>query len=135
MQKFPINKDAKHKLDYSPKVGGVWLDAGEWEYLKEQGIACSLNKIFTEQWQKQLRSDDTKSTLLNFMKKSLARKIIKKSKRCESGLTAKITRQSYEPICWQSRRIRHPLCFNILTCYWQWEIGGQHCHRAGSGRV
>jgi Zn-finger nucleic acid-binding protein len=63
MQKFRINNDTSHKLDYSPKIGGVWLDAGEWEYLKEQGIAGSLNRIFTEQWQRQLRENDTRATL------------------------------------------------------------------------
>lgn len=62
MLKFRINNDSKHKLDYSPRVGGVWLDSGEWEYLKDRGIACSLNRIFTDQWQKQLRDNDTKAT-------------------------------------------------------------------------
>jgi Zn-finger nucleic acid-binding protein len=68
MQKYRINNDAEHKLDYSPQVGGVWLDAGEWEYLKAQNIACSLNKIFTRQWQKQLRDNDTKATFAQLYK-------------------------------------------------------------------
>ncbi|MGB0664605.1 MAG: zf-TFIIB domain-containing protein [Pontibacterium sp.] len=61
MQKYRINNDTDHKLDYSANVGGVWLDAGEWSYLKDQGIALQVGKIFTDAWQKQIRDNDTKA--------------------------------------------------------------------------
>ncbi len=63
MQKYRVSHDTGHRLDYSPRVGGVWLDKGEWEYLKAKGIAGGLNKVFTSQWQKALRD---KSTQLSF---------------------------------------------------------------------
>ena len=62
MQKFRVSNDITHKLDYSTPVGGVWLDPGEWKYLKDKGFAYSLNRVFTEQWQKLLRDNDTKQS-------------------------------------------------------------------------
>jgi len=59
MQKFKTTHSSDHKLDYSASVGGIWLDNGEWEYLKDNNIAGSLNSIFTSQWQKQLREEST----------------------------------------------------------------------------
>ncbi len=62
MSKYRIAHDSGHRLDYSAAVGGVWLDKGEWEYLKEKGLAGSLNRVFTAQWQKKLKEDSTKIT-------------------------------------------------------------------------
>lgn len=62
MQKYRISNGSDHKLDYSPQVGGVWLDPGEWDYLKEQGLAGCIGSIFTDSWQKQLRDNNTKAT-------------------------------------------------------------------------
>jgi Zn-finger nucleic acid-binding protein len=55
MQKIQINKDSDHKLDYSARVGGVWLDKGEWELLKSSQLAGSLNAILTDHYQQQIR--------------------------------------------------------------------------------
>ncbi len=63
MMKYKINNLTDHKLDYSPSVGGVWLDSGEWEYLKTQGLANALGRIFTESWQREIRAGNTKATL------------------------------------------------------------------------
>ena len=62
MHKYKIAHDSTHKLDYSPGVGGVWLDKGEWEYLKEKNLAGSMNKVFTAQWQKSIRDKNAEIT-------------------------------------------------------------------------
>jgi Zn-finger nucleic acid-binding protein len=62
MQKFRIAHDCDHRLDYSASVGGVWLDNGEWDYLKQQNLAGSLNAILTAHWQKSIREDNAKAT-------------------------------------------------------------------------
>lgn len=62
MQKYRISNDTEHKLDYSPPVGGVWLDAGEWQYLKERSLAHQVNSILTDQWQRRLREDNAALT-------------------------------------------------------------------------
>ena len=62
MRKLHISKDNSHRLDYSTAVGGVWLDKGEWELLKHEGLAGSLNKILTEQWQGEIREQKSEET-------------------------------------------------------------------------
>lgn len=56
MSKFKISLKNSHRIDYSAKVGGIWLDKGEWELLKQEGLAGSLNAIITSAWQNKLRS-------------------------------------------------------------------------------
>lgn len=62
MLKYRISKDHEHRLDLSPSIGGVWLDKGEWALLKKEGLAGSLNAVFTDNWQRQLRESSAKST-------------------------------------------------------------------------
>ncbi|MDH2433468.1 zf-TFIIB domain-containing protein [Pokkaliibacter sp. MBI-7] len=60
MQKFRISLHSSHRLDYSSAVGGLWLDKGEWELLKKEGLAGSLNAVVTPQWQKRLQQQGAK---------------------------------------------------------------------------
>jgi Zn-finger nucleic acid-binding protein len=61
MSKFRMSSKTKHRVDYSLSVGGIWLDAGEWELLKEEGLAGSLNILVTQSWQKKIRTETTKN--------------------------------------------------------------------------
>lgn len=63
MRKFRITTDTRRRLDYSPAVGAIWLDAGEWDYIKQSGLAGSLNAMVTEHYQHQLRRDASKQHL------------------------------------------------------------------------
>ena len=49
MRKFRISANSTHRVDYSHTVGGIWLDKGEWDLLKAEGLAGSLNAIVTQQ--------------------------------------------------------------------------------------
>lgn len=60
MRKFRLSSTNPHYLDYSSSVGGVWLDKGEWELLKQEGFAGSLNTVLTAHWQKNIRLDSAK---------------------------------------------------------------------------
>lgn len=60
MRKLKISSDTDHKIDYSATVGGVWLDKGEWELLKSEGLAGFLNILVTENWQRNIRQDSAK---------------------------------------------------------------------------
>lgn len=62
MRKLKIAKHTSHRLDYSASVGGVWMDKGEWELLKKEGLAGSLNTILTEHWQTKIRDQRTEDT-------------------------------------------------------------------------
>lgn len=57
MSEMRISTTTPHRIDYSAAVGGVWLDKGEWEMLKRDGIAGALNEIVTQAWQRQIKLD------------------------------------------------------------------------------
>lgn len=46
---------AGHKLDYCSHCDDVWLDAGEWAYLRAIKLAGELPAILTEPWQRKLK--------------------------------------------------------------------------------
>ncbi len=59
MRKLKLSTATEHRLDYSASVGGVWLDKGEWELLKEKELAGSLNSILTAHWQRNIRLNNS----------------------------------------------------------------------------
>ncbi|WP_432464197.1 MULTISPECIES: zf-TFIIB domain-containing protein [unclassified Agarivorans] len=63
MRKFRISSQNEHKVDYSSVVGGLWLDKGEWELLKSEGLAGCLNSVVTQSWQRNIRQDSAKQNL------------------------------------------------------------------------
>lgn len=71
MSKFHIRSNNSHKLDYSTHVGGVWLDRGEWELLKAEGLAGCLNVLVTEPWQQKVRADQARTTFANLYRTRL----------------------------------------------------------------
>lgn len=63
MRKLRISKNTPHRMDYSARVGGVWLDKGEWELLVAGGLAGNLNALLTEEWQHRVKLDSSKAAL------------------------------------------------------------------------
>lgn len=63
MTKYKISADTEHRLDLSPTINAVWLDKGEWNLLKEKGLANKLNNIFTDHWQRNIIDDETSEVL------------------------------------------------------------------------
>jgi Zn-finger nucleic acid-binding protein len=63
MNKFRISSGNPHRIDYSTRVGGVWLDKGEWELLVSEGLAGNLNGILTEQWQHKIKAESSKEAM------------------------------------------------------------------------
>lgn len=43
-------------IERSPENGGIWLDRGEWEILKQVGLHTQLDRLFSADWQTQLRA-------------------------------------------------------------------------------
>lgn len=60
MVPYRISKETLHRIDLSPRINGIWLDKGEWDLLKSEGLAGSLNRIFTDPWQRKIRADSTR---------------------------------------------------------------------------
>ena len=63
MTKYRIAANTDHRIDLSPSINAVWLDHGEWDLLKERGLAGKLNSIFTDPWQKKVRLAKTADML------------------------------------------------------------------------
>jgi len=68
MRKLCMSTSTSHRIDYSASVGGVWLDKGEWELLKKEGLAGSLNAVLTVHWQRNIRIDSTKDNFAEIYK-------------------------------------------------------------------
>ena len=56
MRKFRLSSKNSHRINYSSCVRGVWLAKGEWDFLKREGLAGSLNAVLTVPWQNNIRS-------------------------------------------------------------------------------
>jgi len=86
MHKYRVAHDSEHRLDYSPGVGGVWLDCGEWIYLKENNLAGSLNKIFTSQWQRTVRDKNSEITFVDIYREKFGQESYAKAKEVREWL-------------------------------------------------
>lgn len=63
MLKYEVSKNSAHRIDYSRYANAVWLDAGEWNLLKLEGLTEQLNEIFTDAYQAALRAAQVKESL------------------------------------------------------------------------
>ena len=63
MLKYRISKNTEHRLDLSPSINAIWMDKGEWDLIKREGLAGQLHAVFTDAWQKKIRNAKTEDTL------------------------------------------------------------------------
>ncbi len=63
MHKYRINHNSDRRIDYCHLCQTIWLDKGEWEYLKSNNLHRSINKIFTDSYQRKIRLNKTQETL------------------------------------------------------------------------
>jgi Zn-finger nucleic acid-binding protein len=54
MMRFRVGHGQSFRVDRS-RTGGIWLDGGEWEALKEGHLHNSIHRIFTSPWQQAVR--------------------------------------------------------------------------------
>ncbi|MDX1512915.1 MAG: hypothetical protein R3174_04145 [Gammaproteobacteria bacterium] len=71
MLKFRFATDVDHGIDVCSHCQEVWLDEGEWHYLRVRHIHGSLPSVFTDPWQKHLREQRTKKVLESEWRKKL----------------------------------------------------------------
>lgn len=55
MRRFNILFESAHVLDLCQHCEAVWLDAGEWQFLKAHGLHTSITTISSETYQRRLR--------------------------------------------------------------------------------
>jgi len=63
MLRYKAGQSLSFHIDRSPATGGVWLDKGEWEALKQKGLHLDLNLIFTAAYQRDLRAAEYEQSL------------------------------------------------------------------------
>lgn len=59
MLRFKMGNGFDFYVDRS-RTGGVWLDAGEWEALRERQFHDEIHLVFTEPWQRKAREEAIK---------------------------------------------------------------------------
>ena len=88
MQKYKLTAVNTHRVDYSPISGAVWLDKGEWEVLKQEGLAGSLNVIVSQTWQNKIRKEGTEATFAELYKNKFGKENYDKIKSMKEWLNS-----------------------------------------------
>lgn len=65
MLKFRISGCSSNRLDLCSSCDEAWLDAGEWEQLKSLELSKAMPQVFTEEWQRRIRTQVMEETRLN----------------------------------------------------------------------
>lgn len=60
LTRFRVALDIPFQIDRCGLCAGIWLNAGEWEYLRSRGVAKRLNHVFADAWQNQMRAEETR---------------------------------------------------------------------------
>jgi len=63
MSRFRYALESNHVIDVCAHCDHVWLQDEEWEFLSTHSPARDLPKIFTDPWQRRLRTERTKNVL------------------------------------------------------------------------
>jgi len=74
MIKYRISAETDHRVDLSPSINAIWLDKGEWNLFKKEGIAGKLNEVFTDSWQRKIREAKSKETMQAFYENEFGEK-------------------------------------------------------------
>jgi Zn-finger nucleic acid-binding protein len=61
--RYRVGRGLQFHVDQSPATGGIWLDKGEWEALKANGLHTQLNLIFTASYQRNVRAAEYEQTM------------------------------------------------------------------------
>jgi Zn-finger nucleic acid-binding protein len=61
--RYRVGQGLNFRIDRSAKTGGVWLDAGEWEALKDKNLHDELHLIFGAPYQRRIRTDESHAQL------------------------------------------------------------------------
>lgn len=88
MRKFRVTAKTSHRIDYSNAVGGIWLDKGEWELLKSEGIAGTLNNVVTQQWQNNVREQSASNNFAEIYESKFGKETYEKAKEIREWLNS-----------------------------------------------
>lgn len=61
--KYKVGHGIDFRLDCCNSCNGVWLDKNEWEILKGRNFHEEINRIFTTEWQNEVKTEELKSSM------------------------------------------------------------------------
>jgi Zn-finger nucleic acid-binding protein len=56
--KYDVGRNLAFTIDRCGKCGGIWLDGNEWAALKQTKLHFDLHRIFSTDWQSQVRQQE-----------------------------------------------------------------------------
>ncbi|MGH1362809.1 MAG: hypothetical protein ACRBF0_04575 [Calditrichia bacterium] len=71
LRRFHISAELPIHLDWSPGSGGIWLDGGEWQLLKQHKLHRQLHNVISDSWQRDIRRDAKKALSKQRMEEKL----------------------------------------------------------------
>jgi hypothetical protein len=77
MSRFKVGHGFPFSVDRSI-TGGVWLDGGEWEALRQRNFHDEIHLVFTAPWQKQVRTTQAQATYEETLNSSLGPDLLKR---------------------------------------------------------
>ena len=87
MTKYRISHESARKLDYCASCQSIWMDEGEWEYLRTNNLHRSINTIFTDSWQRNIVLKRTENVLDENFKGRLGAECYKKLKETREWIS------------------------------------------------
>jgi Zn-finger nucleic acid-binding protein len=58
LTRYRVGHGIPFSLDQCGRCNGIWLDAHEWEALRERGLHDDLNRVFGPGWQHEVRTEE-----------------------------------------------------------------------------
>lgn len=86
MNKYKVGHGLPFKIDLCGNCNGFWLDKNEWEILKSRNLHDEINKIFTCNWQKDVRDEESRERLQQMLKERLGRESLEKTEAFKQWL-------------------------------------------------
>jgi hypothetical protein len=75
MTRYKVGHGFTFSIDRSI-TGGIWLDSGEWEALKQRNFHDEIHLVFTAPWQKQIRTAQSQATYAETLNASLGQDLL-----------------------------------------------------------
>jgi len=85
MTRCKVGHDFQFYIDRS-RTGGIWLDAGEWEALKDRSFHDELHLIFTEPWQARVLEQQKQLMTQKLLQQKLGSELLKEIEGLKKSL-------------------------------------------------
>lgn len=103
MTRYKVGHGFPFSIDRSI-TGGIWLDGGEWEALRERNFHDEIHLVFTAPWQKQVRDQQAQATYEARLETALGTELVERLRALRSELDGHPHRSLALAFLSQSRR-------------------------------